>query len=61
MAQHLRIGSVINYGTIYVNATVSNITDAYIELEVPLSGGGTETRVLPWPSISATAIVVVTD
>lgn len=61
MAQHLRIGSVINFGTTYVNATVTNITDAYIELEVPLSGGGSEVRVIPWSAISYTALVVVTD
>lgn len=60
MAQHLRIGSVVNYGTTYINAVVSNITDTYLELEIPLSGGGTEVRALPWAALTS-SVVVVTD
>lgn len=62
MAQHLRIGSVVDFHTVYVNATVTNITPMYVELEVPLSGGGTEVRVLPWSSaLGTTGLKVVTD
>lgn len=61
MAQHLREGSVINFGALYTNATVTNITDAYLEIEAPLSGGGTEVRVIPWASFSYSTLVVVTD
>lgn len=60
MAAHLRIGSVINYGSTYVNATVTNITGAYIEIEYLTPGGVTEVRVISW-SVASANIVVVTD
>lgn len=61
MAQHLRIGSVINFGSIYVGATVTNITDAYLELEVPVPESDPDIRVIPWASFSYSTLMVVTD
>lgn len=56
MAQHLRIGSVVttanpNPGQTLVNATVTNITDAYIEVAIPASPDPI-VRVYPWSVLS---------
>lgn len=53
MAQHLREGSVITYGTTYVNATVENITDQYLELSVPVVGEDPRIVVVPWYALNA--------
>lgn len=53
MAQHLREGSVVTYGTTYVNATVENITEQYLELSVPVTGEDPRIVVVPWSTLSA--------
>lgn len=66
MAQHLRIGSVINYGGnpggpyAYSNATVTNITDAYIEMEWTNPADSVSYVVVRSWSVTA-PLVVVTD
>lgn len=65
MAQHLRVGSVIDYGgslgtPTYGNATVTNITGSYIEFEwTDPATSTTYVLVRQW-SVNA-LIVVVTD
>lgn len=62
MAQHLRVGSVVDVyttssGTIaHDNALVTNITNAYLEIE---SGDPVVAAVRPWSFISR--VEVVTD
>lgn len=53
MAQHLHEGSVVTYGDTYVNATVENITDQYLELSVPVTGGNPRIVVVPWFTLNA--------
>lgn len=66
MAQHLRTGSVINYGGdvhgpfTYENATVTNITDTYIEFEWTDPTTSQDYVIVRSLSLNA-VIVVVTD
>lgn len=65
MAQHLRIGSVINYGGSlgapqFGGALVTNVTDAYLEFEWT-DPATSVTRVLVRPWNPAVSIEVVTD
>lgn len=61
MAQHLRIGSVINYGSTYTNAEVTNITAMYLEIEYVDPGTQqTVIRLISWAGAS-TNVVVVSD
>lgn len=62
MAQHLRIGSEVNWtsasgGTTDNGVTVTNITDAYLEYEVP--GNPVVVNVRPWAQTGR--VQVVTD
>lgn len=65
MAQHLRVGSVINYGGSlgapqYGGAVVTNITDAYLEFEwTDPATSLTHDLVRPWNP--AAILEVVTD
>ena len=59
MAQHLRIGSRATYSTIYVNALITNITDAYLEFEYEdPTTLETVVRVQSWAAMSQSWIVV---
>lgn len=65
MAQHLRVGSVVNYGGSlgapqYASVVISNITDTYIEFEWtdPVTSAA-YVLVRPWNP--AALIEVVTD
>lgn len=65
MAQHLRVGSVVDYGgtlgaPMYGSALVTNITDAYIELEWT-DPATSQSHVLVRPWNPAAIIEVVTD
>jgi len=65
MAQHLRIGSVVNWGgtlgaPTYGGAVVTNITDSYVELEwTDPATSNTHVLVRPWNP--AAIVEVVTD
>lgn len=61
MAQHLRIGSVINFSTRYTNALVTNITNMYLEIEyTDPSTLQVVVKVISWTA-AGDAITVVTD
>lgn len=60
MAQHLRVGSRVTIGSTFVNALVTNITDAYLEFEHEPTPGVTEVRVYPW-GLFGTSVIVTED
>lgn len=61
MAQHLREGSVISYPSLPAEATVTNLTDAYIEFEyVDPTTSQTVAGVRTWATMTG-MITVVSD
>lgn len=59
MAQHLRVGSVVNFSNV-TGALVTNLTDAYFEVEyTDPSTGEFMIRAFPW-SVNL-SLQVVTD